>query len=66
VTVAGYSWELYTGYNGAMRVYSFVAPKDPYYTFTADVKVFFDYLVKNESFPESEQYMLSKSLISPP
>ncbi|KAK4041929.1 concanavalin A-like lectin/glucanase domain-containing protein [Parachaetomium inaequale] len=58
VTVAGYSWDLYTGYNGAMRVYSFVAPNGPYNSFTADVKEFFNYLVKNESFPESQQYML--------
>ena len=64
MTVAGYSWDLYTGYNGAMRVYSFVAPNGPYNSFTADVKEFFNYLVKNESFPESQQYMLSKSDIS--
>lgn len=50
-----------------MRVYSFVVPaaKAPYNSFTADVKDFFNYLVKNESFPESQQYMLSKHLHIP-
>jgi xyloglucan-specific endo-beta-1,4-glucanase len=62
VQVAGYTWDLFTGYNGAMRVYSFVVPNgQPIYSFTADVKEFFNYLVKNYNFPESQQYMLSTS-----
>ncbi len=61
VKVAGYTWDLFTGYNGAMRVYSFVVPKgNPIYSFTADVKEFFKYLVTNQNFPESQQYMLSE------
>jgi xyloglucan-specific endo-beta-1,4-glucanase len=61
VQVAGYTWDLFTGYNGAMRVYSFVVPEGkPIYSFSADVKEFFKYLVQNYSFPETQQYMLSK------
>lgn len=62
VTLAGYNWELYTGWNGAMRVYSFLPPaNESYHSFTADVKVFFDYLVDKYAFPADKQYMLSKS-----
>lgn len=61
VKVAGYTWDLFTGYNGAMRVYSFVVPNgSPIYSFNADVKEFFNYLQTNQNFPESQQYMLSK------
>ena len=63
VTLAGYDWELYTGWNGAMRVYSFLPAKGPYHTFTADVKVFFDYLTAEYAFPADKQYMLSKSVL---
>lgn len=59
VKVAGYTWDLFTGYNGAMRVYSFVVPNgSPIYNFNADVKEFFKYLVQNQNFPESQQYLL--------
>lgn len=59
VQVAGYTWDLFTGYNGAMRVYSFVVPEGkPIYSFGADVKEFFNYLVQNYSFPATQQYVL--------
>lgn len=59
VKVAGYTWDLFTGYNGAMRVYSFVVPNgSPIYSFNADVKEFFNYLTTNQNFPASQQYML--------
>lgn len=59
--VAGYTWDLFTGYNGAMRVYSFVVPNgSPIYSFTADVKEFFNYLTTTQNFPASQQYMLSE------
>ncbi|TLD34344.1 hypothetical protein PspLS_01538 [Pyricularia sp. CBS 133598] len=59
VTIAGYTWELFTGWNGAMRVYSFLPPSGTSYnSFSADVKVFFDYLGKKYAFPASKQYML--------
>lgn len=42
-------------------MYSFVVPNGkPINSFTADVKEFFNYLVKNHNFPESQQYMLSE------
>ena len=62
VTVAGRSWDLYFGYNGEMKVYSFLPPDDnPISDFSADVKEFFNHLTSTQSFPESTQYMLSES-----
>jgi xyloglucan-specific endo-beta-1,4-glucanase len=59
VNVGGQQWELFDGYNGAMHVYSFVAPQETP-DFDTDVKAFFDYLVSNYGFPASEQHLLSK------
>ncbi|KAI9147470.1 Endoglucanase cel12B [Paramyrothecium foliicola] len=58
VTLAGHTWNLYTGWNGAMRVYSFLPANGPIYKFSADVKEFFNYLTKTYAFPAQEQYML--------
>ncbi|KAH8602383.1 endoglucanase [Bisporella sp. PMI_857] len=58
VTLAGYSFNLYFGYNGAMKVYSFVATSPPISSFSADVKQFFNYLTNNYAFPASNQYLL--------
>jgi xyloglucan-specific endo-beta-1,4-glucanase len=60
VTVAGYSWDLYTGWNGDMRVYSFLPAAGAVHSFTADVMDFFDFLSDNYDYPASSQYMLSK------
>ncbi|TLS20991.1 uncharacterized protein PpBr36_10786 [Pyricularia pennisetigena] len=39
VTIAGYTWELFTGWNGAMRVCSFLPPSGTSHnSFSADVK----------------------------
>ncbi|KAL2148597.1 hypothetical protein VTH82DRAFT_2151 [Thermothelomyces myriococcoides] len=57
VNVAGQDWELWTGYNGAMRVYSFIAPS-PRNSFSANVKEFFNYLESAQGFPASSQYLL--------
>jgi xyloglucan-specific endo-beta-1,4-glucanase len=57
VTIAGYSWDLYTGWNGEMRVYSFLPANGPITSFSADVKEFFNYLIQNYNLPAS-QYML--------
>ncbi|KAL2190527.1 glycoside hydrolase family 12 protein [Thermothelomyces heterothallicus CBS 203.75] len=57
VNVAGQDWELWTGFNGNMRVYSFVAPS-PRNSFSANVKDFFNYLQSNQGFPASSQYLL--------
>lgn len=60
VDLAGHSWDLYTGWNGDMRVYSFLPEGDAMISsFNADVKVFFDYLETEYDFPVEDQYMLS-------
>lgn len=56
-------WDLFVGMNGDMKVFSFITPDDRN-TFAADVKVFFEYLIDNQGFPASEQYLLST--LSPP
>lgn len=67
VDLAGHSWDLYTGWNGDMRVYSFLPENDEMISsFSADVKVFFDYLEAEYDFPVDEQYMLSKLRFHPP
>ena len=60
VDLAGQSWDLYTGFNGAMRVFSFLAVNGPVNKFSADVKDFFKYLSQNQGFPASSQYLLSE------
>jgi xyloglucan-specific endo-beta-1,4-glucanase len=60
VTLAGHTWDLWTGYNGQMRVFSFVAPT-PINNFSADVKEFFNWLEKNQDFPASKQNLIGES-----
>ncbi|KAK3331408.1 glycoside hydrolase family 12 protein [Apodospora peruviana] len=57
VTVAGRTWDLWVGYNGAMRVYSFVAAS-PVRQFSADVKDFFNYLVTAQNYPAAQQNLI--------
>jgi xyloglucan-specific endo-beta-1,4-glucanase len=63
VTIAGYKFDLYFGYNGSMKVYSFVTPtpNSPYTTFNADIKLFFDYLVQSQGYPASTQNLIGES-----
>jgi len=56
-TIAGTSWKLYYGLNGATKVFSFVAASEVT-SFSADLKLFLTYLVGNEGFSAS-QYMKS-------
>ncbi|SPO05409.1 probable endoglucanase I precursor [Cephalotrichum gorgonifer] len=58
VNVAGRQWQLYDGYNGAMRVYSFVAPSQVN-NFQANLKEFFDHLSANHGYPANNQYLLT-------
>lgn len=60
VSVGGYSWTLWAGYNGAMKTFSFVA-SSPIPSFSSDVKEFFSYLASNQGYPASSQYLLSES-----
>jgi xyloglucan-specific endo-beta-1,4-glucanase len=58
VNVGGRSWELWDGYNGAMRVYSFVASSSVN-SFSGDLKDFFRYLVNSQGFPDRNQYLIT-------
>ncbi|KAL4891686.1 putative xyloglucan-specific endo-beta-1,4-glucanase A [Aspergillus ambiguus] len=55
-TVAGQSWDLYSGQNGAMQVYSFVASSETE-TFSADLMDFITYLENNQGLSTS-QYLI--------
>jgi xyloglucan-specific endo-beta-1,4-glucanase len=56
-TIGGVSFKLYSGQNGAMTVYSFVAANETT-SFSGDLKAFYTYLGSSFSFPSS-QYLLS-------
>ena len=60
VNVGGSNWDLWDGYNGAMRVYSFVAQGQAN-SLNTDVKQFFTYVANNRGFPINNQYLISKS-----
>ncbi|RFU76588.1 glycoside hydrolase family 12 [Trichoderma arundinaceum] len=57
-TINGQSWQLYYGFNGAMQVYSFVAPSNTT-SWSGDVKNIFNWLRDNRGYPASSQYVLS-------
>lgn len=59
VTVAGQSWDLWIGMNGAMQVYSFIAP-NVVNDFSADAKEFYNYLEQAQSFPASSQNLIGE------
>ncbi|KAI8625018.1 endoglucanase [Xylariaceae sp. FL1651] len=65
VTVAGQSWELFVGYNGATKVFSFVAPNE-IATFESDIKPFFTYITNSQGFPASQQYLITFQFGSEP
>ncbi|KAG3112449.1 hypothetical protein PI124_g8326 [Phytophthora idaei] len=54
--IAGTEWSVYSGPNGQMMVYSFVASKQVE-DFEGDLMEFFNYLVKSQSFKTS-QYLI--------
>jgi xyloglucan-specific endo-beta-1,4-glucanase len=58
-TIAGYSWKLFYGLNGSMKVYSFVISSSPLTNFSGDIKAFYTYLINNEGYPSS-QYLISE------
>lgn len=57
VTIENVAWNLYDGYNGAMHVFSFVAPKQVT-KFNGDLAAFFKYLISSQGMPSS-QYLQS-------
>ncbi|KAK5633115.1 hypothetical protein RRF57_008829 [Xylaria bambusicola] len=58
VNVAGRNWDLWVGYNGAMKVFSFVAPQE-IATFESDVKPFFTHITNTQGFPASSQHLIT-------
>lgn len=56
-TIAGVSWKLYSGYNGAMHVFSFVASSQVT-SFSGDLRAFFTYLIGSQGM-SSSQYLQS-------
>ncbi|KAL5118651.1 hypothetical protein ACEQ8H_003502 [Pleosporales sp. CAS-2024a] len=60
VTIAGFNFDLYFGYNGSMKVYSFLTttPDSPYTNFSGNIKLFFDYLTQNQAYPASTQNLI--------
>jgi xyloglucan-specific endo-beta-1,4-glucanase len=59
VTVGGHTWELFYGFNGDMKVYSFVSPST-ISSFNADLKDFFTYLTQSKAYPATTQYLISE------
>ncbi|KAH7020750.1 concanavalin A-like lectin/glucanase domain-containing protein [Microdochium trichocladiopsis] len=58
VSVGGRSWELWVGYNGAMKVFSYVAPS-PITNFDGNLKPFFTHMQSAQGFPASSQYLIT-------
>lgn len=56
-TINGVTWKLYSGPNGSMTVYSFVAESTTT-SFSGDMKEFFNYLTENEGVSTS-LYLIS-------
>ncbi|EMF15689.1 glycoside hydrolase family 12 protein [Sphaerulina musiva SO2202] len=57
ITIGGVAFDLYKGPNGSMTVFSFVA-RQQVKSFNADIKQFFQYLVKAQGYKDS-QYLIS-------
>lgn len=64
VELAGRTWDLYTGYNGQMRVYSFLPPSGDIRDFSCDIKDFYNYLEKAHAFPAKEQNIIGEFAMS--
>jgi len=60
VHIGGRRWELWDGYNGAMRVWSFVPPRAEIRGFKGDMRDFFGYLEREKGFPAGEQNLIGE------
>ncbi|KAI0313955.1 concanavalin A-like lectin/glucanase domain-containing protein [Amylostereum chailletii] len=58
VSLAGHTWNLYSGSNGANAVFSFLPTSGTIGSFSGDLKDFLDYLVDNEGLSAS-QYLVT-------
>jgi xyloglucan-specific endo-beta-1,4-glucanase len=61
VNIGGTNWELFVGYNGAMKVFSYVAP-NWVTNFAQDVKPFFNHMAQAHGYPAGNQFLISKTL----
>ncbi|KAI1817999.1 endoglucanase [Poronia punctata] len=58
VNIGGRNWDLWVGYNGSMKVFSFVAGGDVT-TFEGNVKDFYDHITSAQGFPASQQSLIT-------
>ncbi|KIP09317.1 glycoside hydrolase family 12 protein [Phlebiopsis gigantea 11061_1 CR5-6] len=58
LSLAGHTWNLYSGSNGANAVWSFLPTSGTITSFSGDLKTFFDYLTENEGISTS-QYLVT-------
>ncbi|KAM0710707.1 hypothetical protein Q7P35_001445 [Cladosporium inversicolor] len=65
VNVGGRSWALWVGYNGSMKVFSFVAGS-PITNFSGNIKDFYSYLTSSEGFPASQQNLITNQFGTEP
>ncbi|KAF3903669.1 Endoglucanase-1 [Arthrobotrys entomopaga] len=53
-TIGGINWKLYTGPNGSMTVFSFVASNAPVTSWSGDLNLFLKYLESNQGLSNSQ------------
>ncbi|KAI0343819.1 glycoside hydrolase family 12 protein [Trametopsis cervina] len=58
ISLAGHTWNLYSGSNGANNVFSFLPTSGTITSFSGDVKTFLNYLVQHEGVSNS-QYLVT-------
>jgi xyloglucan-specific endo-beta-1,4-glucanase len=58
VNIGGTNWELFVGYNGAMKVFSYVAP-NWVTNFAQDVKPFFNHMAQAHGYPAGNQFLIT-------
>ncbi|KAI2643615.1 endoglucanase [Xylaria nigripes] len=65
VTIGANTWELFVGYNGAMKVFSYVAATEAT-DLEFDVKPFFSHITDTQGFPAYQQYLITFQFGSEP
>lgn len=56
ISLEGYTWDLYSGFNGVNQVYSFLLTSGTISSFSGDIYSFLSYLIDNEGI-NSSQYL---------
>ncbi|KAF8578203.1 glycoside hydrolase family 12 protein [Ramaria rubella] len=65
ISIAGHTWNLYTGSNGANNVFSFLPTSGTIPSFSGDIYAFFTYLIQHEGVASS-QYLVTAQAGSEP